>query len=242
MDKPILFSSPMVRAILEGRKTQTRRVVNFVPGDAGANIEAHIGWLSVEQDKSKSFTFYDCVGPKKYTPDAIYADGYFSPYGQAGDQLWVRETWGAVSPDEYVRPLEECKIEYRADLPVGSTDFPGEWPADEARGSDEAPRWRPSIHMPRWASRITLDVVNVRVERVQEITREDAKAEGVDNVWHWDEERNARHPEHFRRGLLNPYVANYSVLWDAINSGRGFGWDANPWVWVIEFKVVQNAS
>jgi hypothetical protein len=94
--------------------------------------------------------------------------------------------------------------------------------------------------MPRKYSRINLEILAVRVDRVQNISRDDAKAEGVSNIWSWDEKRNAKHPEHFCRALLNPYIANYSVLWDEINAKRGFGWDVNPWVWVVEFKVVRD--
>jgi hypothetical protein len=111
-------------------------------------------------------------------------------------------------------------VDYRAD---GNTD----WNPDV--------KWRPSIFMPRWASRIMLEIVSLRVERVQDISRDDAKAEGVSNIWDWP---GLKKPEYFSRGVLNPYIANYSVLWDSINAKRGLGWDVNPHVWVIEFKKV----
>jgi hypothetical protein len=93
------------------------------------------------------------------------------------------------------------------------------------------------LYMPKVAARSFFQYEFIRVQQVQEITRADAKAEGVNNLWSWDAERNAAHPEHFRRALLNPYVANYSVLWDEINAKRGFGWDVNPWVWVLGYKL-----
>lgn len=201
-ERPILFSAEMVRAILDGRKTQTRRVVKGMALD----------WLQ----------------PGMFSPKFV-ADpaNYLSPYGYAGDRLWVRETWQIVyermDGQRFTYPIEGARqrwIEYAAS------------PRDE----HEPPKWRPSIFMPREFSRITLEVVNVRVERVQEISREDAKAEGVSNLWRWDQARNEKHPEHFVRGVLNPFVANYSMLWDEINGKRGFGWDVNPWVWVIEFR------
>ena len=201
-EHPIIFSTEMVRAILSGRKTHTRRVMKPQPTFDG------VDWIRFGDDIRQNWCL-DC------------------PFGKIGDRLWVRETWGAVSQTEESAPLEECKIEYRADLPSGSTDYPGEWPADEARGSDIAPKWRPSIHMPRWASRITLEIVKVRVERVQEISLEDSKAEGM--------------PAYsMAMGVLsdNPPDPRWKFigLWNSINAKRGFGWDSNPWVWVIEFK------
>lgn len=201
-ERPILFSAEMVRAILDGRKTQTRRVVKGMALD----------WLQ----------------PGMFSPKFVAdPENYLSPYGYAGDRLWVRETWQMVyermDSQRFTHPIEGARqrwIEYAAS------------PRDE----HEPPKWRPSIFMPREFSRITLEVENVRIERVQEISKEDAKAEGVSNLWRWDQARNKKHPEHFVRGTLNPFVANYSVLWDEINAKRGFGWDANPWVWVIEFR------
>jgi hypothetical protein len=142
------------------------------------------------------------------------------PY-EIGTRLWVRETWGAVWPDEYPVPLEQCKIEYKADT---NNPYPGDWPADEARGNDDAPKWRASIHMPRWASRLSLEIVSVRVERVQEISFDDAIAEGVCADPH---------------GVRSESRRWFSELWDSINAKRGYGWDVNPWVWVIEFKVIE---
>jgi hypothetical protein len=203
-EHPILFSREMVRAILVGHKTQTRRVV--MP---------QIDWqVDIFQRRKNGtldqFTFSEFIAR--------------CPYGLAGDRLWVRETFAYAPADTYV---------YRADFSE---------PIHEGlveRAGEVIPLvWRPSIHMPRKASRIALNITAVRIERVQEIIREGAKAEGVSNLWSWDVERNDKHPEHFRRALLNPYIANYSVLWDEINAERGYGWDANPWVWVIEFQKV----
>jgi len=199
-ERPILFSGEMVRAILDGRKTQTRRVIK----------PDWFRCLDFEEQEDIAKAILQC------------------PHGAAGDRLWVRETWSAVWPGEIEVPLRDCKIEYRADLPPGSTDYPGGWPAEDARGCDDAPKWRPSIFMPRWASRITLEIIRIRVERVQDISVVDTIAEGLD--------------------VLNPnslaatsglYKSLYEGLWNTINSKRGFGWDVNPWVWVIEFKMVK---
>jgi hypothetical protein len=209
--RPILFSAEMVRAILDGRKTQTRRVMKPQP----EYYNSHWHWAGAGWNR-------DDV--------ALVLPGHSManrcPYGQIGDRLWVRETWAHDDPD--------CD-----DIHCGNPDHIW-WRANEEKIVADSfagkARWRPAIYMPHWASRIHLEIVNVRVERLQHISRDDAKAEGVSNLWKWDKERNLKHPEHFSRGVLNPYVANYSVLWDQINASRGYGWKFNPWVWVIEFK------
>jgi hypothetical protein len=122
-------------------------------------------------------------------------------------------------------PLKQCEIEYRADLPPGCTDRPGEWPADEGSGP-EVPKWRPSIHMPRWASRITLRITDIRVERLQDISEDDARAEGV---FEPSEPVETYGP---RAGRVA-----FKMLWNHIN-GPG-AWDENPWVWVISFERVK---
>lgn len=180
-EHPILFNAEMVRALLDGRKAQTRRVVKPQPSRV-------TGW--------------GCIGSQGFGFIAEDIDGYASilrcPYG-LGDHLWVRETFckqiGAFG--------ESVDYAYRA------TD-------GEACGP-----WRPSIRMPRCASRIQLAVTDVRVERVQDISEEDCVAEGISgNPWH-DE-------------MLEPFAE----FWDSINRKRGYGWDANPFVWVVEFEVV----
>jgi len=143
------------------------------------------------------------------------------PYGAPGDQLWVRETWQINhidydrGPAPKSRPLD-AELLYRAD-----GEFRDQFEIDEG-GSG----WRPSIFMPRWASRISLEITGVRVERVQDISDADAKAEGV--------------PEGaFDTGLtyVPSYVESFMNLWDAINAARA-PWDSNPWVWVVEFRRI----
>ena len=156
-ERPILFNADMVRAILDGRKTQTRRVIKPQPtlylsgrrSPVWRNCK-NTGWFSYANESRHSTIEHHC------------------PYGVPGDRLWVRETWAAVWPDLDEVPLEQCTIEYRADLPVGCTDWPGRWPAEDARGNPDAPKWRPSIFMFRWASRIDLEVTGVRVEQATE--------------------------------------------------------------------------
>lgn len=180
-ERPILFSGEMVRAILDGRKTQTRRVVKQ-RGDCSGSVE-------------------QC------------------PYGQPGERLWVRETWATEGTDE----TSTLPLQFKADR--------SDWP--------KCSKWRPSIHMPRWASRITLEIESVRVERLQKITEEDAKAEGTrdDALVHYyceegtDDDPIGNHRCNWRYA--------FSRLWESINAKRGFGWDANPWVWVITFRRVE---
>jgi hypothetical protein len=221
-ERPILFSGEMVRAILDGRKSVTRRVVKPqpVPGD-----QRPFSIIQREQ---------------RILPSGEDFNNVRCPYGQPGDRLWVRETWGAGT-----RPCPSAGwrdgIEYRADmallqdeldlLPLRSDVVPPdgfEW--DSVRTG-----WHPSIHMPRWASRITLEITDVRVERVQEISEEDAIAEGVsvlplqsaDDPSAWWQTAPGVNQSRTPQGA-------FSKLWDSINAG-GCGWDANPWVWVVTF-------
>ncbi len=206
-ERPILFSGPMVKAILEGRKTQTRRVMN--------NRHFNVFWVDeTAKGVAPYWRYEDSHGSGPFKPEDYQLYGFpRCPYGQAGDRLWVRETW---APHPTVRKAErDSKIFYRADC--------------RPRTSDESHcDWRPSIHMPRWASRITLEIVSVRVERLQGISEDDAKAEGVLSL-----------PDATLKPVDGSARLQFAALWDSINAGRGFGWNVNPWVWVIEFKAAQ---
>lgn len=206
-ERPILFSASMVRAILEGRKTQTRRVVKPQPPARNDMINAAY-----------------CGHPNLWLPNgSICADTpreWRCPYGQPGDQLWVRETW-ALHDQGFDTAEESTFPIYRAD-----------------KRRPEPKRWRPSIHMPRWASRITLEVTSVRVERLQAISTTDAEAEGLVRfpfedsfAWAWRDGD--------RSGHASPTGA-FRNLWCSIK-GAG-SWDDNPWVWVVEFKRIGGAA
>ena len=208
-ERPILFSAPMVRALLDGSKTQTRRILKVQPDEDGLSKVTDGPWV-------------DTSGRQ-----------YVCPYGQPGDQLWVRETWGVGSrPDPWGG---YDGIEYRADeawLEDGD-DFAChkvETPDDICLG-DYSHGWKPSIHMPRWASRIQLEITDVRIERLQDISEEDAKAEGIEpELDGWIDYSNPS-----AQMCLNP-IDSFRTLWEAIN-GNG-SWAANPWVWVVEFRRV----
>jgi hypothetical protein len=235
-ERPILFSGSMVRAILEGRKTQTRRVVKF-----HAPFTDHNSWKAVYPHPVSGFIFTDKPLPEKYRNAILVRmaggrEGKVSPYGIPGDRLWVREAWADLRGMGFgndPRTDKPFDVAFAADTKPGSH-------GDEIR-KDYGVKWTPSIHMPRWASRITLEITEVRIQRVQEISEEDALAEGVEKVGQafgissypmygslYDKhEQVTRDPKY-----------SFQCLWDSINEKRGFGWDINPWVWVIAFRRV----
>ena len=207
-EHPILFSAPMVRAILAGTKTQTRMVLKLQPpADAEHHSLADVGhpWHDI----------YGHNGP------AIHR--VRCPYGQPKDRLWVRENFCPIYPEDPHynggRPIE---YDYQATYKHGHRlgDLIG-----------EKKKWKPSIHMPRTASRITLEITGVRVERLHDISESDAIAEGV--------RVHADHHEKPCSSIYSPVQA-YRDLWESIN-GAG-SWDANPWVWVVEFKRVEGGA
>lgn len=217
-ERGILFSAPMVRAILDGKKTQTRRLVKNefgVCADCWGNVHEPMCVPHNEGDGG-----YGIFGTDPYLRVAAcdHADRMGGrtrcPYGVAGDRLWVRETWCQIG--ETVDGVKT--IAYRGDN-------------DIELGGDL--RWKPGIHMFRWASRITLDVTRVRVERLHEITDDDAEAEGIEMS---PDGVSAYYGEPGELGGLLPSAKDaFRMLWDSINRERA-AWESNPWVWVVEFK------
>jgi hypothetical protein len=220
-ERPILFSGPMVRAILEGRKTQTRRVVRM-------HVDCHN-----DPDLLPTRDLMDLYNEE--CPDEGVL-GITCPYGNPGDRLWVRETWthtgtGVWSIADARRGPLDGKVIYRA--------------------TDEEPCkgcWFPSIFMPREFSRITLEVVKMRVEKLQEISISDAIAEGVGDVL--KDEKHPLREATVARGVWvggeeqgEPWATEvdaYAALWESINGESS--WDKNPWVWVVEFKRVESGA
>lgn len=204
-ERPILFSAPMVRAILDGSKTQTRRIVkNPDRAIAGCDVSGLL-------DQPKVLSEY-------------------CPYGKPGDRLWVRETTGIddVTSDRVIL------ANYLADgAPVLYSS------CDDLEYNGSAAHWWysrdicPSIHMPRWASRITLEIVGVRVERLNDISEADAKAEGILQV-----KSDGYQNYDGTGGYWGSAINSFETLWESI-SGAG-SWTTNPWVWVIEFKPISN--
>lgn len=192
-ERPILFSSPMVRAVLSGAKTQTRRIVKPL----------HMATVDAEQFPILAMC----------------------PYGSPGDQLWARETCRA----EAIGDEGLCGVRYVADgqfMPIANTrEASDRWvQLYWYRGMEGATV--PPIHMPRWASRITLEITDVRVERLQDISEADAKAEGVSMP-----DGTPTPPDFWS------YQQEFRHLWEQIN-GPG-SWDANPWVWAISFRRIE---
>jgi hypothetical protein len=198
-ERPILFSGPMVRAILEGRKTQTRRVIKRLNG------RGEISEFGPSTTRGYEWHFRDKRGLWNDVDTQYILDR--CPYGKFGDRLWVRET--IARSGGY--------IQYVADGVVSKLPWPSHWKNDP----------RPSIHMPRHVSRIALEITGVRIERVQDITGNDVLSEGTEFPDAVDYTEAPGRWDAFRR------------LWDSINAARGFGWDVNPPVWVIEFKRVK---
>lgn len=229
-ERPILFSGPMVRAILDGRKTQTRRIAK-IPGADADRFTAGIVDVT---------PFIGRDGPTHefglHSSPHVISSHVRCPCGSPGDRLWVRETWSPWS--DVVDCGEDAKLrDARAQMPWACILYGADRAWTKQNPADNGGRWRPSIHMPRWASRLTLDVTAVRVQRLQAISEADAIAEGVRELplqegqpgaW-WTADPSAGAALHAR----DP-VAAFRKLWDSINGDRA-SWESNPWVWVVEF-------
>lgn len=216
-ERPILFSAPMVRAILDGRKTQTRRLVKPQP-------PAGHSWHGFTISSTRAADEGKAVWARGEAPHLVGAHRVRCPYGQPGDTLWVRESFMPApmeSPPEDPRPTR-WNVAYAAG---GQSELMAPAGYDPMLYNYE--RWTPSIHMPRWASRITLEVTVVRVERLQDISEADARAEGAYPPPAGTDDDGA----HYDAGTFRD---GFRALWESINGSAS--WDANPWVWVIEFK------
>lgn len=252
-ERPILFSGPMVRAILDGRKTQTRRVVKPQPPEGG-------GPITVERYEPAIVDRWGEIQPGPEIFGAYNEEwGCVCPYGEPGDRLWVRETWRPI----FIPACGEnddawsWTVKYAAGGDDFATDdVPGDWtyPKQAERGNV------PGIHMPRWASRITLEVTGVRFERLQEITEDDAVREGVSAIpgqdfWscfceatHDSFDMTVEPDAAFRRehgithvkhdpAVPTPARVVRARLWDQTNVKRpGCLWADDPYVWVVDFR------
>ena len=213
--RPIIMDTESVNAILDGRKTQTRRVVKPQPL-----------WVG---DPNTPFKTNDA------NPKGIIK----CPYGQIGDRLWVKETFlkyqlllarkGNRHTPDYYEEWYDGEFAYKADGYTTVESFK----KDKIIMTDgcldcevDGNKWKSPLCMPRSLSRLTIEITNIKVERLQDITEKDAIAEGVEPI--------LVPPD----GGSQPYIEGYAELWDKINAKRGYSWDSNPFVWVIEFKKV----
>ena len=209
IERPIIFSSEMVKAILEGRKTMTRRVIKPQP------------WLGAEYAQLN--VFGRCIFYGNEEGILKVMAGWVCPYGQVSDRLWVRETYVFEAPDGMPEEERDCTPRYKAD----GLDISG-W-LDVASG-EIGGKWCPSIFMPRWASRILLEITGIRVERLKEITVSDIEAEGHQPFVYPDGRQELSSGEAY---------SWFQHLWDSLNAKRGYGWGSNPFVWVISFKKLK---
>lgn len=215
---PMIFNGEMIKALAEGRKTVTRRVMKPQPTDSGR------GYMQWPSDVHQTMINIDRLNAGGFW-DGIASE--VCPLSSVGDLLWVRETWGVVSHsfnedgnmvewtlDRPALPVRDLKYGkgYHTGSVIYRADGEMRWCNDF---EEEISAWKPSIHMPRWASRFTLKVTDVRIERVKEITPQGAKDEGF-NDW-----------------------TGFAFTWSSIYLDRGLGWDDNPYVWVIEFELIR---
>jgi hypothetical protein len=222
-EHPILFNGDMVRAILEGRKTQTRRPLKIQPPSSSCQIATFIESTSREDRKKEGKLHWVKLSPDGLS--VIYNQGkYFAcPFGQPGDRLWVRETWawiGSETNGHYV---------YRSNYLPEQQYFV---------------TWQPSIHMPRKASRIILEIDEIGAERIQDITEDEAMAEGIRE---WTKDGELYKYGHIEPGdqgctpwsaMPKTVMGAYKSLWNGIYT-EDLNWEANPWVWVVKFHKVE---
>ncbi|WP_407310572.1 hypothetical protein [Desulfosporosinus sp. SB140] len=213
-EKPILFSTPMVQAILARRKTMTRRVIKPQP-----TKNYPLGFISSSTDSAREGQYAWGTDENGGVLDLA------KPRYQIGDILWVRETWRrSVAGGFFIYKVDDGREERNKKLAE----------------IDPTLHWKSSIYMPRAAARLFLKVKNVRVERLQDITAEDAIAEGIKINCKHDDYVCSAYPCDFKTTFARK--DHFKNMWDSINAKRGLGWDINPWCWVLEFEVIPNGQ
>ena len=238
-ERGMIFNGEMVRAILDGRKTQTRRIVKGTDGAVKFCKEWDINGEEI----------FVVLGEKDHTGMNPVLGAISCPFGAVGDRIWVRETWGVVSheldddgriqpwkPDRPATAIHEMPFGngYYSGHAIYAVDGDFTWGDDDGY-EDGRSCWKPSIHMPRAASRILLEITDVRVERLNAISQEDAQAEGME-LTGW---RPTYSDPDSGGEVMTPYD-NFAELWSSIYGEES--WQATPWVWVIEFKRVEGGA
>lgn len=250
-ERPIIFSSEMVRAILDGRKTQTRRIIDLSDKAVMSLGQRKLGWtcnpamarvgdvgrmVAALAGKRREVASEQISVPARHPDDSRIpwdACGYervYCPYGDPGDRLWVRENFRFTEDIDGREVLEFQAGGTR--LIARNRDGLPSAVHGEHRCTSILPKWRPSIHMPRWASRITLELTEVRVERLRDISEEDAQAEGAHRLPNddYDPGDPADDPEF-------SYVQGFKAIWERINGPES--WNDSPWVWVLAFRRLE---
>ncbi|ECU3941111.1 TPA: hypothetical protein G8N49_003926 [Salmonella enterica] len=224
-ERGMIFNGEMVCAILDGRKTQTRRIMKVQPEPSKSRPGDF--WFSSKKLESMVHVSDLVPGNSPIADCHLFFQEHCCPFGAVGDRIWVRETFtGHYLDDDQIQDIKDGRdkasdlCEYRADYPDGYQAADG---------------WTPSIHMPRWASRILLEITDVRVERLNAISQEDAQAEGME-LTGW---RPTYSDPDSGGEVCTPYD-NFAQLWSSIYGEES--WQGNPWVWVIEFKRIEGGE
>lgn len=232
-ERGMIFNGEMVRALLSGRKTQTRRSMKVQPSEGFTPMN-----MALEPDyKARWYTpgIVDKEGYLQPASKEVFGvanenEGYSCPFGAVGDRIWVREAFRVHS-----RATDVATLVYKASERNSWTEQTHRVPVAVCNKPATPEKWTPSLHMPRWASRILLEITDVRVERLNSISQEDAQAEGLE-LTGW---RPAYSDPDSGGEVITPYD-NFAELWSSIYGDES--WQANPWVWVIEFKRVEGGA
>lgn len=240
-ERGMIFNGEMTRAILDGRKTQTRRIMKIQPEHSGLGLRRVIDSKNGSDDGKYFWSLSDACGLK------IRSKSFTCPFGSVGDRIWVREAFRVHS-----RATDVATLVYKASERNSWTEQTHRVPVSVCNKPATPEKWTPSLHMPRWASRILLEITDVRVERLNAISEEDAQREGV-HTEVWDQTVAARNyavrddffqfwsddmPHYVEMNQL--YRSSFRSLWESIYGEEG--WKSNPWVWVIEFKRVEGGA
>lgn len=226
---PIIFSTEMARAILKGEKSQTRRIINPQP-------IYHPEWGTMGFEwKDKAFTISEF---KQKMLD-------YSPYGKTEDILWVRETFCRIDNTEFGGDIW---YDYKASPKYAEpgVSHPAGW--ENAPDDPDALCWKPSIHMPRTAARLFLRIKEINIERLQNISSNDAINEGIKSIFYMADGLSWCNYLHKDKKTGKYYtdfedpIDSFHSLWDSINEKRGFGWNTNPWVWVVKFERIEDVK
>lgn len=230
--RPIPFSGEMVRAILAGRKTQTRRVVQPQPDFASAEATMGAPYAAAAVvGVDATFTARPAIGLRNGPAFSFVQPNILCPFGRVGDQLWVRERWAVGACADVFSPASLSPAFWLHENGGLWYDADG---AEPSHAVSPRGRWRSPRHMPRWASRITLEITDIRVQRLQEISEEDSRAEGA-ALWY-----NSLSERQLRKLSWNCYSTPLRAFvnhWHSINAKRGHGWEINPYVWAISFRA-----